>query len=380
MLLRELVEPAGMFPLRLTLKGPSSTDMSERFDAVREWVRELQLHAKADSKNGYRLTLRTVRHRVIGSNAVPHEAWIDTPDDAFGLIGKAREALRFAGLVGETRIRVPSLLPWLAKHPLRGLALADDWSRLLDIAVWLQAHPRPAIYLRQVDLPGLHSKFIEGHRPVLSELFDIVLPGQAVDTSMVGTSHFLPRYGFREKPIRVRFRLLDPAHALFPGGTDQDITITYDTFASLNPVASRVFITENEVNFLAFPPLADSMVVFGAGYGFDMLAQAEWLGNKALYYWGDIDTHGFAILDQLRSHMPHVVSFLMDKETLIAHHEQWGTEPSPTLRELPRLTPKERAVYDDIRWQRLQNNCVRLEQERISFGWLQQALDKFGLP
>src|SRR5690606_31740736 len=241
--------------------------------------------------------------------------------------------------------------------------------------------PRPGIYLRQVDLPGMHSKFIEGRRPVLSELLDIILPASAIDTSVTGTSNFLSRYGFRERPLRVRFRLLDPRQALFPGGTDQDITITQDAFARLYPAASRVFITENEVNFLAFPALADSMVVFGAGYGFDMLAQAKWLENKVMYYWGDIDTHGFAILDQLRSHMPHVMSFLMDNETLTAHRGQWGVEPSPTLRELTRLTPEERSVYDDIRSQRLQNDfCVRLEQERISFGWLQRALDKTKLP
>lgn len=375
-LLRELVEPTQLFPLRLTLKRPSSTELSERFEAVREWVRDLQSQEKAGAGKGYRLTWRTVRHRVIGSNALPDEAWVDTVDDAFSLIGKARDVQRFAAIVDETRSRMPSLLSWLVKYPLRGLALADHWSALLDIAAWLHDHPRPGIYLRQVDAPGLHSKFIESHRAVLSELFDYTLPEHAIDRSWSGSSNFLPRYGFREKPLRVRFRLLDARHAVFAGDADQDITITQTAFASLDPVASRVFITENEVNFLAFPALADSMVVFGAGYGFDMLAQAQWLGSKALYYWGDIDTHGYAILDQLRSHMPHAASFLMDRETLMAHREHWGAEPTPTLRTLPRLTVQEAAVYDDIRWQRLQKGvCVRLEQERISFGWLRRALD-----
>ncbi|OYV43483.1 MAG: hypothetical protein B7X10_06385 [Burkholderiales bacterium 21-58-4] len=117
------------------------------------------------------------------------------------------------------------------------------------------------------------------------------------------------------------------------------------------------------------------MVVFGGGYGFDMLAHAHWLRRKVLHYWGDIDTHGFAILDQLRSHFPHVKSFLMNRETLMTHREQWVVEPQPIMRDLPRLTPEERAVYDDMRWKRLQDGCcVRLEQERISFGWLQQEL------
>ncbi|MGI6299138.1 MAG: Wadjet anti-phage system protein JetD domain-containing protein [Saccharofermentanales bacterium] len=41
-------------------------------------------------------------------------------------------------------------------------------------------------------------------------------------------------------------------------------------------------------------------MIFGAGYGFDHLASASWLNQKDIYYWGDIDTHGFAILNQLR--------------------------------------------------------------------------------
>jgi hypothetical protein len=71
---------------------------------------------------------------------------------------------------------------------------------------------------------------------------------------------------------------------------------------------------------------------------------------------------------------------LMDSATLMAHRDHWVTEPTPTMRELLRLTPEERTVYDDIRWQRLQDDCcVRLEQERVSFGWLEQALDKIEL-
>jgi hypothetical protein len=42
-------------------------------------------------------------------------------------------------------------------------------------------------------------------------------------------------------------------------------------------------------------------------------------------------------------------------------------------RELTRLTPAETSLFNTLRDNRLQAN-LRLEQERISFGWLQQAL------
>ncbi len=368
-LLAELVAPGELFPLRLSLRGPTSSELSERFDEVRAWAAGL----KQGHGAGCRLVLREVRHRVIGQNSLPSEAWVDTLDDALRFIGKARDARALRAVLDATQGQ-PSLLPWLQRQPLRGLALAEAWPRLLDVVAWLQAHPRPGVYLRQVDLPGIHSKFIEAQRGVLSELLDLALPAAAIDTTASGVPQFAQRYGFRDKPLRVRLRFLDPEQPAWVPGTDADYTVSQEAFARLAPAAERVFITENEINFLAFPPSAGSLVIFGAGYGFDAMAQAAWLRQCALHYWGDIDSHGFAILDQLRAHFPHAQSFLMDRDTLFVHQAQWTTEPQPTQRDLSRLNDDERRLYDDLRWRRLRDEPVRLEQERIGFGVVERAV------
>jgi hypothetical protein len=369
-LLGELAGPGGLFPLRLNLRGPTSSELSERFDEVRAWATGLQQGLGA----GCRLVMREVRHRVIGTNSLPAEAWIDTLDDALRLLGKLREARAFQALLATTRQQQPALLPWLQAEPLRALALGDIWPQLLDVVAWLQAHPRPGIYLRQVDLPGIHSKFVEAQRSVLAELLDQVLPADAVDATVGGVAQFARRYGFRYKPLRVRLRFLDPEHRAWVPGADADYTISHEAFAGLAPDVRRVFITENEINFLAFPPAAGSLVVFGAGYGFDALTQAAWLRQCDLRYWGDIDTHGFAILDQLRAHFPQARSFLMDHDTLLAHQAQWTSEPQPTQRDLPRLNEAERRLYDDLRWRRLRDEPLRLEQERIAFGCVERTV------
>jgi hypothetical protein len=369
-LLSEMVAPAALFPLRLLLRVPASGDWSERFDEVRSWAAELQQGARA----GYRLEERDVQHRVVGRNRLPHEAWVDTLDDALRLAGKTSEARAFAWLIDQTRERQAALLPWLARQPLRALALAGEWPRLLDMVAWLQSHPRPNVYLRQVDLPGIHSKFIEAQRGVLAELLDLALPADAIDAAFSGTTRFARRYGFRDKPLRVRLRFLDPAHRAWITGTDADVTISQPAFERLSPAVRRVFVTENEINFLAFPPLADALVIFGAGYGVEGFATAPWLHECALHYWGDIDTHGFAILDHWRAHFPNAQSMLMDHDTLLAHRGQWTEEPQPTQRDLPRLSDEERRLYDDLRWCRLRAEPVRLEQERIGFGWVEQAV------
>jgi hypothetical protein len=172
----------------------------------------------------------------------------------------------------------------------------------------------------------------------------------------------------------LRGRLDDPALPSFPGCQTKpsvlpDITLDATSFAALALPVERVFITENETNFLAFPAVEQSIVVFGAGYGWEALAHAEWLHRCQLHYWGDIDTHGFAILDQLRGYFPHAASFLMDRKTLLAHRLHWGEEPDPARHDLSHLTPEEMSVYDDLRFDRYQPR-LRLEQERVDFGWL----------
>ena len=109
-----------------------------------------------------------------------------------------------------TRATTPALLPWLARRPLQAIDLADRWEHLLAVVQWIVCHPRPGIYLRQVDVPGVHSKFIEAHRAVLSELLDLALPPEAIDDRRRSASRGSPRrYGFLDKPARIRLRVLD---------------------------------------------------------------------------------------------------------------------------------------------------------------------------
>lgn len=366
-MLSSLVTGESLFPRRLTLKYPTSAEIADRFDEVRTWVKEVRAAPYC------RVETREFNHRTVGRNSVPAEVWIDTLDDAATFISKRKEVARFVALIEETQQTQPKLLDWLAKRPMRALDLADDWSRLLGIVAWMQAHPRPDVYLRQVDIPNVHSKFIEAHRSVLSELFDRVLDPETIDFTATGASGFAMRYGFRDKPLRIRFRLLDPKQ--IPPTHGQDITLDAASFAQLNPLVSQVFIIENEINFLAFPLLNESLVIFGAGYGFEMSRHATWLSCCRIYYWGDIDTHGFAILDQLRNQFAHVESLLMDRATLLKFEPLWGEEEKQTLRDLPRLTPEELSLYNDLRDNRIRKN-IRLEQERIGFGWLETVLKK----
>ncbi|MFZ6758183.1 Wadjet anti-phage system protein JetD domain-containing protein [Undibacterium sp. Ji50W] len=366
---RMQLAPDVHFPLRLILKVPTSSDVSGRFDAVRQWIAELTVAPHI------RIEWREVRHRVHGLQRLPYQVWVDSLDAALAVAGRKREAARFQLMFDDTLHKLPALQSWLKKRPMQALELYDRWPQLLAIVTWLCAHPRPAIYLRQVDIAGIHSKFIEANRAVLSELLDLALTPDAIDEHYTGSSQFAARYGFLDKPLRLRFRVLDQRMQILAGISHPDITLDADSFARLDLSGKTVFITENETNFLAFPKVANAIVIFGAGYGWDALVPAQWLHNCTMYYWGDIDTHGFAILNQLREHFRHVTSFLMDRESLLSHEMHWCEEGNQVTHDLHMLNAEELSVFEDLRNQRLGKN-LRLEQERIQFEYVMNKLFK----
>jgi hypothetical protein len=370
--LRAGISEEKLFPKRLVLKGPSSQELGNAFTEVRRWCESLA------GMRHVRFVFREVNHRVTGNNTLPREAWIDSAEDAVALLGRQKDWSCFQGIAQGTRQRHPILLPWLAQKPLIALERANEWDRMLDLIDWMLAHPRPGCYLRQVDLPGIHTKFIEAHRGLLSELLDLVLPEQAIDPSATGVSAFTARYGFRDKAERIRFRVLDPTIDPFQLSWLPDVSLDVDSLARMSIRPKHLIITENEINFLAFPNLANSWILFGAGYGFSAWSKVHWFRDCSMFYWGDIDTHGFAVLDELRAHYPAAQSFLMDRETLIAHQSLWGCENSPCTRILSRLSTSEASLFEDLQKNRFGEN-IRLEQERISFHVLTDFLSSWNM-
>jgi hypothetical protein len=359
-----------LFPLALRLVCPPVRDLSDRFAEARAWIRILEEGSKKTTGQGYEVVYAEVNHRQLGMNRVPQSLRVPSEPDALALIGKRRQSDVFDRLVETTRATHAELLSWIAKRPLALLDYADDWERVLSVVSWFRDHPRPGIYARQIDVEGVHTKFIETHRHLLTELLDLVLPAEHIDQQAIGAQAFDRRLGLLSKPALVRFRVLD--QRLRIQGLD-DVTTPVAQFARLDLPARRVFIAENEINGLTFPQAEASIILFGLGYGVDRLGLVPWLQDKAIHYWGDLDTHGFAILDSLRAVYPNARSFLMDRQTLLSHRPLWVEEPEPCQVPLSRLTEDEQQVFEDLRFDRF-GRRVRLEQERIGFGHVARTL------
>lgn len=357
-LLRRFAAGEDWEPLGLPIRGPSARQIGEHLAQARQWAADW----KEAAGGPLRVEYKQVGGRHFGENSIPARAWLDSYDNIWALLRVGAEVRRLTGLVQAAR--GTRMVPWVTGHPMRALRLADDWDRLLATVTWVEQRQVPGMYLRQVDAPGVDTKFIERHKGVLTELLDAQLhPGRIV----ADAPDFASRYGFLRRPGYVRFRVAGGYRGF------SELSIRAEEFMSAPAGIRRAYVIENETTYLAFPVPAAATVIFGGGYAVPVLEPLGWLADLDVVYWGDIDTHGFAILNRLRHHLPHARSMLMDRITLLDHQEHWGREPSPTAAVLDRLGPAESALYADL-IAGTYAPSVRLEQERVSFSAIEKAV------
>jgi hypothetical protein len=253
------------------------------------------------------------------------------------------------------------------------LVTARDWPLLLAVAEWVRQHPRPGIYPRQIPVTGMHTKITERHAPLLTRLLEALLPEDAITRD---ARTFAGRFGFLDQARRVRLR--GAAFTLgVPTAEVADVEWDIAALAALDPHAaglSELLVLENKTSFLTASAAPGRLLVWGSGYGAaELLSAVPWRGEVAVRYWGDIDTHGFAILAHVRQVAPHTVSILMDAATLLAHRPYWSTEHAPRKDPLMGLTDAETNLYAEL-CADAYGPAVRLEQEYIRYDLVEAGL------
>ncbi len=352
-------------PVELPVKGPTAGELLDRLDEARQWLGRFER-----GTGQFYVEYRVVQGRHLGANRIPARVRVESFEQLCRILQTGPEVQRLDQLLARTRDRLPAAVPWTVANPQAALRNEAVWDRALETVRWISGHEPDRLYLRQMDVESVDTKFVERHHRLLDQLLTAVLPADRMDRE---ADSFAARFRFLEKPSYTRFRLLDP-EAFSSHFTE--MTVRTDELAGTVPAATTIFIVENEVTYLAFPRVSRAMVVFGSGFALAGLtgpARLPWLSDKDVVYWGDVDTHGFAILDRLRARLGSVRSILMDRETLLAHPRQWVTEPNPTSRTTSHLTPEEALLYRDL-VEGTYGESVRLEQERIRFSILECAL------
>lgn len=355
-------------PLSLPVRGPKASDVLDDLDGVRRWIERFTRDA---DRHHLDVEYRIVRSRHVGENRMPARVSVRTLSDLERAVARSGETNTLAEIIERTGLALPELTAWVQEHPRDAIAHADVWDRLVAVVAWMVNHDLSTIDVRHVDVPGVDSKFVERHAKLLRRLLPEALPSDRIDPS---ATRFSERFGFRLRPTYLRLRLLEPVDP-FPSSITE-IEVRTDELATIDLPVRTVFVVENRATFLAFPLVPSSIVIFGEGFGVTTLERVPWLAEREIIYWGDIDTHGFAIVQRLRERLPETRTLLMDQQTLLAHLDHVVTEEQPTSAPLPLLTPAEQLVYRDLVEDRY-GASVRLEQESIRFSAVRAALQEW---
>lgn len=356
-LLAEHARGEPFLPVEVGLRGPAAAQIGDDIGAVRDWVAELDAGRRDDRR--FELEWKTVGGRKIGRNELPARAVVRSRDQAWVLLGVTAAVRRFDELLAST-VAQPRVRDWIIAHPHRALELSAQIPQLIAAYEWFDGHRQSQRYLREISAPGVDTKFAERYRPELAAML-------GVSASAVG---FLSDLGLRAKPALVRLR---PAPSLGLPAPLTELAIRAHELAQLAVRPRIALIIENEISYLSASVPDDGVVLWGKGFEVDNVGRLPWLSGAEIVYWGDIDTHGFAILDRLRAWLPATRSVLMDCNTLLTHRDRWGTEDRPARSALTRLTSAEHSLYTDLVEGGL-GDRVRLEQERIDWGWVEQRL------
>lgn len=353
------LDGGGVWPLEVGLGIPTEKDVADDPSGIRGWV------AAWSSKTGSGEIIWEERQFLrLGKHRFPAKWCLANPEQVAVAIG---QGTRWC-LAVERYQRMVHHWPVLGQSTVlasKFSVLADyspeDFERLFSLLGWLESNPNSNLYLRQLPIQGLDTKWIEQRTGVVASLARALL-------SRPEATGLYDVCGLTKSPHRVRIRLLCPEIRALVGGL-QDIEAPIAELATLPIVPRAVVVVENQETGLALPEMTGTVAIMKLGNAVSALGELPWLLSAKVVYWGDIDTYGFAILDRTRQILPDLRSVLMDEETLLGHLALCGQEGVQCADvELEHLHVHELAVYRGLRantW----GHRVRLEQERLPWAW-----------
>ncbi|WP_433675437.1 Wadjet anti-phage system protein JetD domain-containing protein [Microbacterium gorillae] len=280
--------------------------------------------------------------------------------EAWSRARSAAEAIRAELDTDSNAAAADAVSAALASHARRLSDLEKPTATTIGSAArWLVDNPASGLRIRQVPIPGVDTKWLAQHRALVSALYGALTGRPGLDLVAA--------------PELVRMRILD--EKLWPAGP-RHLSAPAAEWNRVDLRPHTVLVVENLETLLALPDLPGTVAVHGHGYGTSArLVDIEWLGTAPqLLYWGDLDSDGFGILNQLRAALPRFESVLMDEQTLRDHEALWTVDPTkPASLELTHLAPRDLAVRAFLAQQHDAGE-PRLEQERILWPYAMQRL------
>lgn len=365
-LLQSIISGDAFFPKSIERIGKiQSGQITQRFETLQQEVATLYRHSKNQTGVGYLVKMVEKHFRRTGNHELPDTIVFETVEDYVSFTGKKKEWKLFLSNYEKITANIPQLKDWAKPNCLRLTDASANWDDILQVCHYFLNNPRPNLYVRQLPI-AVHTKFIEDNVGIIESILDFLIADHIRNHHQ---KRFAERYFLKYDEPLVRMRLLDTRFSYF--GNFSDISIPLTDFEKLDLPAGNVLITENKMNFLTLPDLPSAVAVWsGGGFNVSYLRNVAWLSGKHIFYWGDIDEHGFQILHQLRSYHPNTRSVMMDFKTFEYFSEFSVAGARNKSEQLSLLNEEERKLFEQLKL----TGKNRLEQEKIPQWYVEEYL------
>lgn len=365
--LRAMILEAEIFPLLIPIAKPKTTAPLSELRATNQLIHS---QSKETLGHGYTIEWETVNSKRHGKNDFASKLSFNSAEDFLGYVGAMHEAQLILSNVSILCKWSPSrpTRPWCAEHLALVRKSAEVIENAIKVLTYLSAHPGSGLYARQLPIQ-VPTKFFEHERALLEALAQAFAPECLVQEN--GTLE--ERLGLMTKESLIEFRSLDPKIQSLPFGHAMATTRELAENAHYFDEFETVIVIENHIPFLTLLDQPKTLAIMGNGFAVHRLSKISWMSKKRLFYWGDIDLSGLAILAKFRESHPAVQSIMMEKQTFQAfanyqksHHAEQIIADSL----LHHLTDEELDIVNALQ----KNGGLRLEQEHIDFAYSQNQI------
>ncbi len=288
---------------------------------------------KSENKKGWDIEWEEWVSKKIGKQRWPAKVIVNTAEDFLFLIQKEKEIIIFDRILSDLKKWRPGITDWLVKCPELLLRHIENWAGLCAVVDYLLSNDVTTYYIRNLPVP-VHTKFIEEHEGIILSL----LQHFNSENGDIDYTSLIHAAGLKRKPVLFAIRWLDEELAYQNTQGMEVLGITPENLRNRNWEITELWMVENETALFMLPERRHSLAICSRGKAVELLRDVTWLNNVKVYYWGDMDEDGYAMLRQCRKLYPHAVSVLMDINALQFHSAEIGKQPAkyryPNLSEL----------------------------------------------
>jgi hypothetical protein len=355
--LKSIINNDTYFPLEIKgNKQISTQEYSKAFEAFTTF------YNNSKEKKGYGYSFEYEKTKKIKITRI----YFETEEDYLKFIEKESQTNSFKNNIKTLR----STLDISDETLISNVSKISKWdvkfcTNIARISSFIINNPQSNLYQRELPI-AVHTKFLEKNITVITSFISNFIPLKNVDNKY-------QKLGLLDKSFLIKIRSTSP-FKIFDSKNNlscssETITLTPKEFEQFKHSSKTIFVVENETTFYNFPIKENELCLYSGGFSILSFKNNSYLRENSLFYFGDLDEHGFAIFSMFKDVYPNAKSIFMNMKCLM-EFKKYKAEGKEYKGSLQNLNNEEETCF-----KYLKETNSRLEQEKIPTSYIKKELD-----